>query len=98
LISTPTGGALLVPSFFGSSLIRQLPKIQRYQIAKVAPDKIIIRIRSTPDLSKTELNFIHGQLAPYLNGKISYELEQVGEFPLVRSGKFKLVVDETKAQ
>jgi len=98
LISTPTGGALLVPSFFGSSLIRQLPKIQQYQIAKVAPDKIIIRIRSTPDLSKTELNFIHGQLAPYLNGKISYELEQVGEFPLVRSGKFKLVVDETKAQ
>ena len=98
LITTPAGGALLIPSFFGSSMISQLPKIQQYQVAKVAPDRIVLRIRATPRLSQAELGFLRGQIAPYLDGKINYDIEQVEAIALAKVGKFKLVIDETKPQ
>lgn len=96
LVITPAGGALLVPSFFGSSLISQLPKIHQYQIAKVSPTKIIIRLESNPPLSDSEVDYISQQLAPYLKGKIDYEISQVEHIILTQAGKFKLMVDETK--
>ncbi|MCX5829827.1 MAG: hypothetical protein NTV58_17805 [Deltaproteobacteria bacterium] len=96
LITTPTGGALLVPSFFGSSLISQLPKIQQYQIAKVTPNRITIRIQASPHLSQVELDLIRRQIAPHLEGKIEYDIEQVEKIALTKAGKFKLVIDETK--
>jgi phenylacetate-CoA ligase len=95
LITTPSGGALLIPSFFGSSLIRLLPHIQQYQVAKVSWNKVVIRIRAEPRLLPIEEVLIKDKLAQYLAGKMEYEVEQVDTIQLTKAGKIKLVIDET---
>lgn len=98
LITLPGGGALLIPSFFGSSLLKRLPSVRQYQIAKVAPDRIVLRLAVTRPLAEGERALLRCELDPYLGGKVAFEIEEVEKLQLTSSGKFKLVVDETKVR
>lgn len=95
LIALPDGGALLIPSFFGSALLRRLPGVRQYQVARVAPTAIALRLVTTRPLRDDERAIIEEALKPYLAGKVSLKIEEVPAVQLARSGKFKLVVDES---
>lgn len=97
LITLPGGGALLIPSFFGSALLKRLPSVRQYQVAKVAPDRIVLRLAVTRPLDEAERSLLRRELDPYLGGKIAFEIEEVEKLQLTGSGKFKLVVNETSS-
>jgi len=98
LIALPGGGALLIPSFFGSALLKRLPSVRHYQVAKVSPECIVLRLAVAQPLQDCERSLIRHELEAYLDGKIAFAIEEVEKLQLTSSGKFKLVVDETKVR
>ena len=98
LITTRGGGALLVPSFFGSAALTKLPRFRRYQVAKISPDLIEVRIESDGPLETADLADLDQQLSSYLAGRIDFRVVQVDGIDRTAGGKYRLVVDETVAE
>jgi len=96
IVETPNGGQLVVPSFFGSSLLKSL-SIRQYQVAKVSEDRLVIRLVMEDEPTPAELERVSTEIARYLNGQIEYSIELADALPMSETGKFKLVVDETKS-
>jgi len=95
LITLPGGGALLIPSFFGSALLKRLPSVQQYQVAKVSKDKIVLRLVLAHQLDKDGYDYLSRELNSYLKGKISFSIEEVESIQLTKNGKYKLIIDES---
>lgn len=91
------GGSLSVPSFFGSMLLKQVKGIKQYQIVRVSEDKLVIRFVTFDIFKEDDLKILHKGLYDYLAGKINYSIEIVDEIKVAKTGKFKLLIDETKS-
>lgn len=94
LVEFPGGGSLVVPSFFGSKLLRLVKGIKQYQIERISINKINIRLAVDNPLSSDDLNLIDNSMQDYLGDKIEWEILQVQQIELDKSGKFKLVIDQ----
>ena len=97
IIELPKGGRLVVPSFFGSVLLKEINSIRQYQIEKVASDKLIIKLVVKEQLSTKDELTLKNALDEYLAGQISYEIKVVDYIAVSPNGKFKLLVDKTKS-
>jgi phenylacetate-CoA ligase len=96
IISIPGGGNLVVASFFGAALLKKLDKkINQYQVEKIAPDKIILKLAVTENYGPTDEAVIRDYLDDYLAGKIQCDIKPVDQIPVSKNGKFKLLVDNT---
>lgn len=96
IIELPGGGNLVVPSFFGSFLLKDISSIVQYQVHKVAKDKLEIYFVAKNSFDENEHFKILSSLKEYLNEKIDYEVFFVDELNVEKNGKFKLVIDKTK--
>ena len=85
---------MVVPSFFGSKLLRLVKGIKQYQIERISTNKINIRFAVNEPLSPDDLILINNSLQDYLGNKIKWEILQVNHIESDKSGKFKLVVDQ----
>jgi phenylacetate-CoA ligase len=98
IIDLPGGGKLVVPSFFGSMLLKQVDGLLQYQIEKVANNEIIIKLVTSGDFKKKDKEKIELSLQEYLRDKIKWRIQLVDNIPLNKSGKFKLLVDKAKGR
>lgn len=98
MIDLPGGGKLIVPSFFGSMLLRQIKGLTHYQVEKITPHKITIKLEIKGTFSERDQQKIEHSLKEYLKDKIEWEIKLVDHIPVSKSGKYKLVVDKTKIE
>ncbi|MFW5795406.1 MAG: hypothetical protein ACOCV1_07995 [Bacillota bacterium] len=92
------GGTLSVPSFFGSMLLKQIKGIRQYQIVRKDKNNIVIKIVSTNDFDELDKKKLIEGLDEYLKNRINYKIEFVNKIEVSRSGKFKLLIDQTVTQ
>lgn len=85
-----------MPSFFGSMLLKKVNGITKYQIEKDKPDHLLIRFVVRDEFTEKDQQVIKDSLNIYLADKIKWDLAIVDEIPVSKTGKFKLVVDNTK--
>lgn len=96
IILLPGGGGLVVASFFGAALLRKLnDKIKQYQIVKTQPDKIIVKLSVNDSFIKEDIEQIKEYLIEYLQNKIQFEIQVVDRIDVSKTGKYKLLVDES---
>ncbi len=95
MIDLPSGGRLVVPSFFGSMLLKQVTGIKQYQIEKIRKDLIRINFVVDPGYSPDDEKIVQSSLEEYLGGKIKWELVYVDSIDISDTGKFKLLIDKT---
>ncbi len=96
IISLPDGGNLVVPSFFGSRMLKNISGIKQYQIVKNEIDKITINLVTDSSFKVDSKDIITNTLNEYLPKSIKYELIFNGEVIYSQNGKFKLFIDQTK--
>lgn len=96
ILTFPDGGALSVPSFFGSMLLRKINGITQYQVEKIKDDTILINFVTTDDFKKNDLDIIKDALKEYLQNRIKFEIKFVNKIDVSANGKFKLLIDKTK--
>lgn len=90
------GGSLVVPSFFGSKLLRLVSGIDRYQVRRISENEIVVILASKFGISVESQTVIENSLSEYLAGRINYSLKIVEQIQPEKNGKYKLVIDETK--
>lgn len=95
IITLPSGGNLVVPSFFGSKLLRLVKGIKQYQVVKVSENKLIVKLVTDNDFKDRDLQTINESLKEYLGENISWAIELMDNIDSGKSGKFKLIVDKT---
>jgi len=95
LITTTQQGCLLIPSVFGSALLKDYPFIRKYQLAKISNDLLSLRLQVDITPTQEVFNAIRSAMDEYLNSSMRLEIELVDSFSLDKSGKHKIMVDET---
>ena len=60
----------------------------------MAPDKVIIRLQMKGNHSSI-VDDIKNSLVPYFKGVMDFDVQFVDKIPIGKSGKFKMIVDET---
>jgi phenylacetate-CoA ligase len=96
VITLPGGGTLSVPSFFGSMLLKKVNGIVKYQIEKDRDDHLTVKFVTSDEFKEQDVEIIKQALDDYLNDRIKYDLIFVDDIPVSETGKFKLVVDNTR--
>jgi phenylacetate-CoA ligase len=96
IITLPNGGNLVVPSFFGSRLLKQLNGINQYQIVKVASDKIIVNLKVDSTFSEEDRKKIKENMNEYIPKELHYDIVFNDSIKTSSNGKFKLFIDNTK--
>lgn len=96
IIDLPGGGNLVVPSFFGSVLLKKISSIRQYQIERLAKDLLIIKFVVDGELDENDETSIKNALKEYLGDQIKYEIKIVDKITVDKNGKFKLLIDKTK--
>jgi phenylacetate-CoA ligase len=96
VLMLPGGGTLSVPSFFGSSMLKNIRGIKMYQIEKVKQDFVRINLLVNEQYTNSDEHYINEYIASYLNNKIGYEINYPEHIEPSRSGKHKLLVDKTR--
>ncbi|MBN1221902.1 MAG: hypothetical protein JXB23_01545 [Candidatus Aminicenantes bacterium] len=94
-VTTPSGGLLHLAGFVARNFYQYLDFIDQFQFAKVAPNKIVLRLRLRKNHSP-DLDHMKSSFEPFYR-KIGMELDvvQVENFVFVKSGKHKMLIDET---
>ena len=92
--TTPQGGIFPITASGFRELKPFFPPIQQYQLAKVAPNKIILRLQIQED-QPLDLGIIKSRMEPYYKDMFEFDVERVEKFEAGPSGKHKLIVDET---
>jgi hypothetical protein len=95
VVTLPNGGALSVPSFFGSVLLKEISSIRQYQVEKIAHDHIRINFVVNEALTDKDSKIIHDALDEYLGNSINYSIKVVDSIAVSKTGKFKLLIDRT---
>ncbi len=92
IIKLPSGGSLVVPSFLGSGLLKQVNGIKQYQVikneSKITVNLIVENIIE-PDIKQKILNTLN----QYLHNEFKVELVFNQEIINSTNGKFKLFID-----
>jgi phenylacetate-CoA ligase len=97
IIRLPGGGNLVVSSFFGAALMRKMgDNIKQYQIVKTRPDKLIVKLSVNDSFKNEDRNQINRYIDEYLQDKIQYEVQIVDRIDISATGKYKLLIDETR--
>ena len=96
LIKLKDGGVLSVPSFFGSMLLRKVNGLIQYQVEKVSEDMLHINLVTNERFTPDDLETIESALNEYISGRIGYAIRFVESIDVSGSGKFKLVIDNTR--
>jgi phenylacetate-CoA ligase len=96
IIRLPDGGTLSVPSFFGSMLLKKVKGITRYQIIKDKIDHLTINFVTDNEFNDMDLDIVRDALGDYLSDKIFWDINIVDDIPFSETGKFKIVIDNTK--
>lgn len=91
---TPQGGIFPI-SAIGFRVMRpHCPPIQQYQLAKVADNKLVLRLQIKEN-EQLDLNMIKSLMEPNFMGMWQFEVVRVDAFKAGPSGKHKVIVDET---
>jgi phenylacetate-coenzyme A ligase PaaK-like adenylate-forming protein len=96
IIFLPSGGSLVVPSFFGSRMLKDVSGIVQYQVIKKSDELIQINLITNEEFKVESKSIILNTLNEYIPAELKYEL--IFNDPIVHSknNKFKLFVDLTK--
>ncbi|GEM_PF-571266 len=94
IIELPDGGRLVVPSFFGSRMLKEISGIKQYQIVQTSPNELRINLITDDSFKEEYKKVILSTLDDYLKGVIDYTV--VYNDPVIKSGnnKFKLLVKQ----
>lgn len=95
VITFPNGGALSVPSFFGSVLLKQITCIKQYQVIKETSDQLIIKLALIGEMTRQERQLLENNLIEYLQSQISWSIQIVDKIDVSNTGKHKIVIDKT---
>ncbi|MFW9928793.1 MAG: hypothetical protein ACFFD1_05345, partial [Candidatus Thorarchaeota archaeon] len=95
IISLPNGGSLVVPSFFGSRMLKNIKGIVRYQIIKTKDRKIEVNLITNNEFREEYKKIILNTLKEYIPSELEYELVFNKSVILSKNNKFKLFVDQT---
>ena len=96
IIHFPDGGVLSVPSFFGSMLLKQINGIKQYQIERIKPDELIVKLVVGSDFKETDKKKINDSMLEYLGNNIHWKIKLVDQIEVSKTGKFKLLIDKVK--
>jgi hypothetical protein len=91
----PGGGNLVVPSFFGSRLLKQINGVKQYQVTKVKENKIILNLVINSDFSEDDKFKIEENMKEYLPKELQYDIVFNSNIQISKTGKFKILVDQT---
>ena len=94
IIKLPNGGNLVVPSFFGSRMLKNIDGIKQYQIIKYG-DKISVNLVLEKDLTNQSREIIDSTLKEYIPDEIKTEVVFNHEIVYSPNGKFKLFIDKS---
>lgn len=94
LITLPDGGNLVIPSFFGSRLLRDVEGIKQYQVKKIK-NKIVINLLIDNQFNTESEKLIKENLNAYIPPEMNYELVFNQEIVYSDNGKFKLFIDNS---
>jgi phenylacetate-CoA ligase len=95
IITLPGGGNLVVPSFFGSRLLKQINGVKQYQVTKVKENKIILNLVINSDFSEDDKFKIEENMKEYLPKELQYDIVFNSNIQISKTGKFKILVDQT---
>lgn len=96
IVQLPGGGNLVVPSFFGSVLLKKITSIKQYQLIKESEKLITMNfVVENNQLSDNDSALIHQAMQEYLQGRIDYKIRIVDNIETEKSGKTKLLIDKT---
>lgn len=95
LITLPNGGNLVVPSFFGSRMLKNVEGVKQYQVKKTK-DKIVINLIIDELFKMESEKIILTTLNEYIPSEIKYELVFNQEILFSKNGKFKVFIDDSK--
>ena len=96
IIKLPGGGSLVVPSFFGSRMLKNIDGIKQYQIIKY-PEKISVNLVIDGELSNDSKKIINDTLQEYIPKEVKIELVFNKEIEYSSNGKFKLFIDKSNS-
>lgn len=95
ILTTPSGGNILIPSGFGSSLLKEIDGISRYQLAQIKDDQVVLRVELDTFIDRESIiQNIEKIVDTYLSGFINYSIEIVERIPFSQCGKYKILIDE----
>ncbi len=94
LITLPNGGNLVVPSFFGTKLLKNIHGVKQYQVQKIN-NKILVNLVIDDNYTADYEKIIKSGLSEYIPTEISYELVYNREIIRSKNGKFKLFIDSS---
>ncbi len=97
IIILPDGGNLVVPSFFGSRMLKEISGVKQYQIIQISPSELRINLITDETFKEEYKKVVLSTLDDYLKGVINYEV--VYNEPIIKSknNKFKLLVKQFKS-
>ena len=84
---------MVVPSFFGSRMLKNISGIVQYQVVKKSQDLIEVNLITNSQFKKESENIILSTLEEYIPEGLEYNL--IFNAPVIKSknNKFKLFVD-----
>ncbi len=94
LITLPDGGNLVVPSFFGSRMLKDIEGIKQYQVKKLK-NKILVNLIIDEKFNSGSEMIIRSNLNEYIPPEMNYELVFNQEIIYSDNGKFKLFIDNS---
>lgn len=94
IITLPEGGHLVVPSFFGSRMLKNISGIKQYQIVQDTYDHIKINLVIDQGFEEKDKSVIKETLESYLPQSLKYDLVFNRPIVLSNNGKFKLYINE----
>jgi phenylacetate-CoA ligase len=91
---TPQGGIFPITAIGFRVMRPYCPPIQQYQLAKVADNKLVLRLQIKEN-EQLDLNMIKSLMEPNFMGMWQLDVIRVDTFKVGPSGKHKVIVDET---
>ncbi len=94
LIQTPQGGYLLVPSFLGGKIFKEVKGVRQHQVVLKKDGVIEVRLAMDGALTSENRERITTYLESYLGDDMPFCVKVVSEIPVSPNGKYKLLVKE----
>ena len=94
IIKLPNGGNLVVPSFFGSRMLKNIDGVKQYQITKYK-DRISVNLVLEKELTSESKAIINKTLNEYIPSDVKTELVFNNDITYSSNGKFKLFIDKS---
>jgi phenylacetate-CoA ligase len=94
IITLPNGGNLVVPTFLGARVLRDIEGIKQYQV-QMMRNKIILNLIIDRNFKTESKKKILNTLDDYIPSEVMYELVFNREIIYSSNGKFKLLVDNS---